>query len=148
MARPTASETLQEGSLSGFVPKARLGKSMVAGYFSAEMQRRVKMLAVERGVTVQALIGEGLDLLHELAVLDLVQCAAAVGELNACLQFAVAAAGGGRLPFAGLGVQALDVKGLAAGAARRSKHPLPVRLCRRRSGLWLQLWRCRAPRPG
>lgn len=63
MARPTASGTLQEGSLSGFVPKARLGKSMVAGYFSAEMQRRVKMLAVERGVTVQALIGEGLDLL-------------------------------------------------------------------------------------
>lgn len=42
-------------------PKARVGKTMIAGYFSAEMARAVKMLAVERGVTVQALIGEGLD---------------------------------------------------------------------------------------
>jgi len=67
MARPTASQGPTEGSLSGFVPKARVGKSMVAGYFSAEMQRRVKMLAVERGVTVQALIGEGLDLLFVAA---------------------------------------------------------------------------------
>lgn len=67
MARPTASQSASEGSLSGFVPKARLGKSMVAGYFSAEMQRQVKMLAVERGVTVQALIGEGLDLLFVAA---------------------------------------------------------------------------------
>jgi hypothetical protein len=42
--------------------KARVGKTMVAGYFSPEMARAVKLLAVERGVTVQALIGEGLDL--------------------------------------------------------------------------------------
>jgi hypothetical protein len=35
---------------------------MVAGYFSPEMARAVKLLAVERGVTVQALIGEALDL--------------------------------------------------------------------------------------
>jgi hypothetical protein len=42
--------------------KARIGKTMVAGYFSPEMARAVKLLAVERGVTVQALIGEGLDL--------------------------------------------------------------------------------------
>jgi len=35
---------------------------MIAGYFSPEMARAVKLLAVERGVTVQALIGEGLDL--------------------------------------------------------------------------------------
>jgi hypothetical protein len=42
--------------------KARVGKTMVAGYFSPEMARAVKLLAVERGVSVQALIGEGLDL--------------------------------------------------------------------------------------
>ena len=42
--------------------KARIGKTMVAGYFSTEMARAVKLLAVERGVTVQALIGEALDL--------------------------------------------------------------------------------------
>jgi hypothetical protein len=35
---------------------------MVAGYFSPEMARAVKLLAVERGVTVQALIGEALDI--------------------------------------------------------------------------------------
>jgi len=34
---------------------------MIAGYFSPELARAVKLLAVERGVTVQALIGEGLD---------------------------------------------------------------------------------------
>ena len=34
---------------------------MIAGYFTPAMARAVKMLAVERGVTVQALIGEGLD---------------------------------------------------------------------------------------
>lgn len=43
--------------------KARVGKTMVAGYFSPELARAVKLLAVERGVSVQALIGEGLDLI-------------------------------------------------------------------------------------
>lgn len=43
------------------VPKARQDKTMIAGYFTPAMARAVKMLAVERGVTVQALIGEGLD---------------------------------------------------------------------------------------
>jgi len=41
--------------------KARQGKTMIAGYFSPDLARAVKILAVERGVTVQALIGEGLD---------------------------------------------------------------------------------------
>jgi len=41
--------------------KARTGKTMIAGYFSPELARSIKILAVERGVTVQALIGEGLD---------------------------------------------------------------------------------------
>ena len=41
--------------------KARAGKTMIAGYFSPELARAIKILAVERDVTVQALIGEGLD---------------------------------------------------------------------------------------
>ena len=46
--------------------KARDGKTMVAGYFSPQMAKAVKLLAVERDVTVQALIGEGLDaVLHK-----------------------------------------------------------------------------------
>ncbi len=49
-------------SPSATIAKARAGKTMIAGYFSPEMARAVKMLAVERGVTVQALIGEGLDM--------------------------------------------------------------------------------------
>jgi hypothetical protein len=53
-------------ALGASSPKAREGKTMVAGYFSPDFARAVKMLAVERGVSVQALIGEGLDaLLHQ-----------------------------------------------------------------------------------
>jgi hypothetical protein len=43
------------------VAKARDGKTMVAGYFTLDFARAVRMLAVERGLSVQALIGEGLD---------------------------------------------------------------------------------------
>lgn len=51
-----------ETSAAAKTPKARQGKTMIAGYFSPDMARAVKLLAVERGLTVQALIGEGLDL--------------------------------------------------------------------------------------
>lgn len=40
---------------------ARRNKTMIAGYFTPDLARAVKLLAVERGVTIQALIGEGLD---------------------------------------------------------------------------------------
>ncbi len=58
---PAASsrKSLEEGRAPP--AKARVGKTMIAGYFSPQMARAVKLLAVERGVTVQALIGEGLD---------------------------------------------------------------------------------------
>lgn len=64
---PAPSATVQrvaqaEPGPSATIAKARTGKTMIAGYFSPEMARAVKMLAVERGVTVQALIGEGLDM--------------------------------------------------------------------------------------
>jgi hypothetical protein len=46
--------------------KAREGKVMIAGYFSPQMAKAVKLLAVERDITVQALIGEALDMvLHK-----------------------------------------------------------------------------------
>ncbi len=48
-------------SYQGSTP-AREGKVMIAGYFSAELARAVKIAAAEEGVTVQYLIGEGLDL--------------------------------------------------------------------------------------
>lgn len=58
MARPAVvSRPLTEAS----APRARAGKTMIAGYFSPELARAVKLLAAERGVTVQALVGEGLD---------------------------------------------------------------------------------------
>lgn len=36
---------------------------MVGGHFSADLSRAVKVLAAEQGTAVQALVGEGLDLL-------------------------------------------------------------------------------------
>jgi hypothetical protein len=43
--------------------KAREGKKAVVGYFSADMSRQVRVMAIEEGVTMQALIGEAIDLL-------------------------------------------------------------------------------------
>jgi hypothetical protein len=57
---PSSVTLATEGGVST-VAKARHGKTMVAGYFSPEFARAVKMLAVERGVSVQALMGEALD---------------------------------------------------------------------------------------
>src|SRR5260370_29613165 len=59
--RPARARKAAEAAVAA-PAKARIGKTMVAGYFSPEMARAVKLLAVERGVTVQALIGETLDL--------------------------------------------------------------------------------------
>lgn len=56
-----ASAAPQALSATTTTAKARAGKTMVAGYFTQEMARAVRMLAVERGVSVQSLIGEGLD---------------------------------------------------------------------------------------
>ena len=41
--------------------KGRNGKTLIGGHFTKGLARAVKLLAAERGVTVQALIGEGLD---------------------------------------------------------------------------------------
>ena len=42
-------------------PKARDGRVMVAGYSSPELSRSLRILAAERDVTIQHLVGEGLD---------------------------------------------------------------------------------------
>jgi hypothetical protein len=49
------------GSGPRVVARARQDKTMIAGYFTPDLARAVKLLAVERGMTVQAVIGEGLD---------------------------------------------------------------------------------------
>ena len=43
--------------------KAREGKKAIVGYFSEDMSRQFRMLAVEEDTTVQALLGEALDML-------------------------------------------------------------------------------------
>jgi hypothetical protein len=43
--------------------KAREGKKAVVGYYSADMSRQIRVMAIEEGVTMQALIGEAIDLL-------------------------------------------------------------------------------------
>lgn len=41
--------------------KAREGKVMVGGYFSPDVRRRLHLVSLDEGVTIQNLIGEGLD---------------------------------------------------------------------------------------
>lgn len=42
---------------------SRAGKKAVVGYYSPELSRALNMLAVEQDKTIQALLGEGIDLL-------------------------------------------------------------------------------------
>lgn len=43
--------------------KAREGKKAVVGYFSQDMSRELRQLALDEGSSVQALLGEAIDLL-------------------------------------------------------------------------------------
>jgi hypothetical protein len=43
--------------------KARVGKHAVVGYFSPELSTTLNVMAAERRTTVQALLGEAIDLL-------------------------------------------------------------------------------------
>ena len=45
------------------VAKAREGKKPVMGYFSPQVRRTLHQLALDEGTTIQALLGESLDLL-------------------------------------------------------------------------------------
>ena len=42
---------------------ARVGKKAVSAYFSADVSRGLNVLAAENGTTLQALLGEAIDLL-------------------------------------------------------------------------------------
>ncbi|MBV8094088.1 MAG: hypothetical protein JOY71_03235 [Acetobacteraceae bacterium] len=42
--------------------KARLGKRAVVGYFSQELARTLNVMATERDTTLQAILGEAIDL--------------------------------------------------------------------------------------
>jgi hypothetical protein len=46
------------------VAKAREGKKLVGGYFSPSVRRGIHQLALDEGTTIQALLGEALDLLQ------------------------------------------------------------------------------------
>ena len=60
-AEPEPTPSVVAAPAARVVPRARQDKTMIAGYFTPDLARAVKLLAVERGMTVQALIGEGLD---------------------------------------------------------------------------------------
>lgn len=42
--------------------KARVGKRAVVGYFSPELARTLNVMATERDTTLQAILGEAIDL--------------------------------------------------------------------------------------
>jgi hypothetical protein len=42
--------------------KARVGKRALVGYFSPELSRLLNMMATERDTTLQAILGEAIDL--------------------------------------------------------------------------------------
>lgn len=57
--QPTAAEPQ-----ASTVAKAREGKKLVGGYFSPAVRRGLHQLALDEGTTIQALLGEALDLLQ------------------------------------------------------------------------------------
>lgn len=61
---PEATE-VAEGVGEGAASRAtaRLGKKAVSAYFSADVSRGLNVLAAENGTTLQALLGEAIDLL-------------------------------------------------------------------------------------
>lgn len=60
---PAPAEAASDAVIGSTKAKAREGKKAIVGYFSEDMSRQLRMIAVEEDVTVQALVGEALDLL-------------------------------------------------------------------------------------
>lgn len=54
---------LVAGATASAKAKAREGKKAIVGYFSGDMSRQFRVMAIEENTTMQALIGEALDLL-------------------------------------------------------------------------------------
>ena len=61
-ARSTDSEPKTVTAAVSTRAKARIGKRALAGYFSPELVRTVNIEATHRDTTVQAILGEALDL--------------------------------------------------------------------------------------
>ncbi len=59
--RGVSPEKVETSDQSG----AREGKGLVSGWFSLEVRKQLKMLAVEKEMTVQGLLSEALNLLFE-----------------------------------------------------------------------------------
>lgn len=62
-AAPAATAAAESSEVTSTKAKAREGKKAIVGYFSEDMSRQLRMVAVEEDTTVQALVGEALDLL-------------------------------------------------------------------------------------
>ena len=60
-AAPPAAEPTE--AITSTKAKAREGKKAIVGYFSADMSRQLRVMAIEEETTVQALVGEAIDLL-------------------------------------------------------------------------------------
>ncbi len=58
----TAPEEEQQLVRKSTRAKARENKRAVVGYFSPELQRALNVMAVERDTTLQAILGEAIDL--------------------------------------------------------------------------------------
>jgi hypothetical protein len=59
---PVAGPTGPAASNSSTRAKARIGKRALVGYFSPELSRTLNMMATERDTTLQAILGEAIDL--------------------------------------------------------------------------------------
>lgn len=55
-------ETIEETPRKSTRAKARENKRAVVGYYSPELQRTLNVMAVERDTTLQAILGEAIDL--------------------------------------------------------------------------------------
>lgn len=58
-AAPLAPKPATAGSTRA---KARIGKRALVGYFSPELSRTLNVMATERDTTLQAILGEAIDL--------------------------------------------------------------------------------------
>ena len=62
-AKPAlVSEAVAEAPRKSTRAKARENKRAVVGYFSPELQRTLNIMATERDMTLQAILGEAIDL--------------------------------------------------------------------------------------
>lgn len=62
-ASQPAHQTTAEPARESAAKPSRQGKKVISGHFSPELSRGLNMLAVEQDKTVQALLGEAVDLL-------------------------------------------------------------------------------------